>query len=74
MEEKTIDLTPTWSAIGELFIRLAESNEQAALRNMAPEIRKAFAIATAAVAASAHWDEAQKAAFDAEMAKLRRQQ
>jgi hypothetical protein len=68
MNEKTIDLTPTWSAIGEVYILFAESNEQAAIRSMAPEIRKAFAIATATVAASADWDEATKAAFDRHLA------
>lgn len=61
---ETIDLTPTWSAIGEIYILFAESNEQAAIRPMAPEIRKAFAIATAVVAASATWNDEQKAAFD----------
>ena len=61
---ETIDLTPTWSDVGEMYIRFAESDEQAAIRQMAPEIRKAFAIATAAVAASKDWDESTKAAFD----------
>jgi hypothetical protein len=61
---QTIDLTPTWSVIGEMYIRFAESNEQAAIRNMAPEIRKAFAIATATVAIYEGWDESQKTAFN----------
>lgn len=65
---ETIDLTPTWSAIGEIYIVFAESNEQTAIRGMAPEIRKAFAIATATVAASADWDESTKAAFDRHLA------
>lgn len=65
METNTrmIDITPTWSAIGEIYIRLAESNEQKAIRGMRDEIRKAFAIASAAVAMSKEFDDAQKQRF-----------
>ena len=62
---QTIDITPSWSAVGEIYIRLAESNEQKALRAMSGEIRKAFAIASAAVALSKGWSESEKAAFNA---------
>lgn len=61
---KTIDLTPTWSAIGAMYIRFAESNEQAVITKMAPEIRKAFALATAATAIYPALNESQKETFD----------
>lgn len=61
---QTIDITPTWSAIGEMYISFAQSNEQAAIRPMAPEIRKAFALATAATALYETLNESQRTEFN----------
>lgn len=43
----TIDLTPTWGEIGNIYTRLAASNEQAALSQMHSEAARAFAAAEA---------------------------
>lgn len=59
-----IDLTPTWGDVGEMYIRFAESNEQKAIRAMAPEIRKAFAIAQAGTVIAPLLNDEQKAAFN----------
>ena len=44
---RTIDMTPTWGEIGLIFIRIAMSNEQKALKAGRPEIARAFAMAEA---------------------------
>ncbi|MBD8483917.1 hypothetical protein [Pseudomonas coleopterorum] len=43
----TIDLTPTWGEIGNIYTRLATSNEQKALEAMHGEAARAFAAAEA---------------------------
>lgn len=43
----TIDLTPTWGEIGNVYTRLAASNEQKALEGMKSEVARAFAAAEA---------------------------
>lgn len=43
----TIDLTPTWGEIGNIYTGLAASNEQAALGAMHSEAARAFAAAEA---------------------------
>lgn len=43
----TIDLTPTWGEIGNIYTRLAASNEQKALEGMRSEAARAFAAAEA---------------------------
>lgn len=43
----TIDLTPTWGEIGNLYARLAVSNEQKAMEAMRSEVARAFAAAEA---------------------------
>lgn len=43
----SIDLTPTWGEIGNLYRRLAETGEVAAITRMASEFAKAMAAAQA---------------------------
>lgn len=43
----TIDLTPTWGEIGNVYARLVASNEQKALEGMRSEAARAFAAAEA---------------------------
>ena len=47
---QTIDLTPAWGEIGNLYVRLAESGEVKALAGMRREAAKAFAAAQALLA------------------------
>lgn len=47
---KTIDMTPTWGEIGNLFMRLALSNEVRALEAMKSEVARAMASAQALIA------------------------
>jgi hypothetical protein len=42
-----IDMTPTWSEVGNLFFRLAESREVKALQAGKSEFLRGFAMATA---------------------------
>lgn len=44
---KTIDLTPTWGEIGNMYTRLAESKEVKAIQGMRSEVARAFAAAQA---------------------------
>lgn len=46
----TIDMTPTWGEIGNVYRRLVESRETKAAKAMAPEIAKALAAAQALTA------------------------
>ncbi|MFC3715192.1 hypothetical protein ACFONC_03380 [Luteimonas soli] len=46
----TIDMTPTWGEIGNVFRRFVESRETKAAMAMAPEIAKALAAAQALTA------------------------
>jgi hypothetical protein len=50
MSTKMLDITPTWGEIGNLFMRLALSNEARAIEAMKPEIARAMASAQALVA------------------------
>lgn len=42
-----VDMTPTWGEIGNMYTRLAESKEVAAIKQMRSEIAKAMAAAQA---------------------------
>lgn len=42
---RTIDVTPTWGELGNLYCRLAEAQEVKAIRGMRSEVAKAFAAA-----------------------------
>lgn len=44
---KAIDMTPTWGELGNLYCRLAETQEVKAIRGMRSEMAKAFAAAEA---------------------------
>lgn len=46
-EGMTIDLTPTWGEIGNVYTRMAETGEHAAAREMHSEAARAFAFAEA---------------------------
>lgn len=46
----TIDMTPTWGEIGNLFMRLALSNEVRAIEAMKSEVARAMASAQALIA------------------------
>lgn len=46
-EAKVIDLTPTWSEVGNIYIHLVESNATQALTNLKPNAQMAFVAATA---------------------------
>ncbi|MEY2152339.1 hypothetical protein AB7849_15645 [Rhodanobacter sp. 115] len=46
-EVLTIDLTPTWGELGNVYTRMAESGERAAARGMRGEVARAFALAEA---------------------------
>ncbi|VWC52657.1 hypothetical protein BLA23254_08049 [Burkholderia lata] len=61
MDTETIDLTPTWGEVGNLYARLAESGETAAIRGMRSEAAKAFAAAQAFTAIQATLSEEQRA-------------
>ena len=50
MSANTIVITPTWGEIGNLFMRLALSNEVRAIEAMKSEIAKAMAGAQALIA------------------------
>lgn len=43
----TIDLTPTWGEVGNIYVRFAESGERNAARAMRADVAKAFAFAEA---------------------------
>ena len=43
--KQTINIAPTWGAIGDYFFRIAESNEQAAMKPMREEVARAFSFA-----------------------------
>ncbi|EIJ6113779.1 hypothetical protein LJJ21_004742 [Salmonella enterica] len=47
---QTIDLTPTWGEIGNLYAQLAESGETKAIAAMRSEIARAFAASQALTA------------------------
>ena len=49
MTSTTVDLTPTWGDIGNLFMRLALSSELQVIENMRPEFARAMACAQALV-------------------------
>lgn len=70
---ETIDLTPTWSEMGEIYIGLAESGEIKAIRGLREDARKAFAMASAMVIMSQDWDAAQKERFHLLCKQSRRQ-
>jgi hypothetical protein len=61
MTTDTIDLTPTWGEVGNMYVRLAESGEVAAIRRMRSEAAKAFAAAQAFTAIQATLSEEQRA-------------
>ncbi|RBB38899.1 hypothetical protein DPV79_16095 [Burkholderia reimsis] len=44
---KSIDMTPTWGEVGNIYTRCAESGETKAVRGMRSEVAKAFAAAEA---------------------------
>lgn len=73
MSLTTIDMTPTWGEIGVLYARLAESREVKAIREMRPDVARAFAAAQALKAIQASLTEAQSAivaqTLTAELAK-----
>lgn len=73
MSLTTIDMTPTWGEIGLLYTRLAESREVKAIREMRPDVARAFAAAQALKAIQASLTEAQSAivaqTLTAELAK-----
>lgn len=43
----TIDMTPTWGEVGNIYMRLAESGEREAARACRDQAAKAFAFAEA---------------------------
>lgn len=43
----TIDMTPTWGEVGNLYIRFAESGERNAVRELRDQAARAFAFAEA---------------------------
>lgn len=43
----TVDLTPTWGEIGNVYARMAESGERAVVRELRGELARAFAFAEA---------------------------
>lgn len=43
----TIDVTPTWGEVGNIYARLAETGERNAARAMHADLAKAFAFAEA---------------------------
>lgn len=45
--DATVDITPTWGDIGNLFMRLALSSELQVIENMRPEFARAMACAQA---------------------------
>lgn len=47
---ETIDVTPTWGEVGNVYRRLVESAETKAAKAMGPEIAKALAAAQALTA------------------------
>lgn len=44
---ESINVTPTWGAVGNLFFRLVRAGEVDALEKIMPEVAKVFAIAEA---------------------------
>lgn len=44
---ESIDVTPTWGEVGNLFFRLVRAGKGDALEEIMPEVAKAFAIAEA---------------------------
>lgn len=73
MPVTTIDMTPTWGEIGLLYTRLAESREVKAIREMRPDVARAFAAAQALQMIQASLTDAQRAmvvkTLTAELAK-----
>lgn len=61
MSLTTIDMTPTWGEIGVLYVRLAESREVKAVREMRSDVARAFAAAEALKMIQASLTEAQSA-------------
>lgn len=47
---QTIDLTPTWGEIGNIYARLAESGETEAVARLRSEVARAFAASQALMA------------------------
>lgn len=60
MATEYIDLTPSWTTVGQIYIRLAESGEQKAIQAMRPEIRRVFAMAEASQIMHDELSDAQK--------------
>lgn len=60
MATETIDLTPTWGEMGNLYARLAESGERDAAKALRSEVARAFAAAQALKAITASLTNDQK--------------
>lgn len=70
---RTIDLTPTWGEIGNIYARMAESGETKAVAGMRSEAARAFAASQALLAIQSDLTDEQRmkvaAVMDEEMAK-----
>ena len=73
MKSMSIDMTLTYGEFGFLYVRLAESRELKAIREMRPDVARAFAAAEALKMIQASLTEAQSAivakTLTAELAK-----
>ena len=70
---RAIDMTPTWGEWGNLFYQFALLGEEAVLKNMHPDMAKAFAFAEAFKAINASLSHEQilkaEAVIEAELQK-----
>lgn len=63
-ELETVDISPTWGDVGNVFMRFAMSKEVKALHEMRGEVAKAFASAEALTALQGTLTSEQRSIFE----------
>lgn len=63
IDMNTIDITPTWSEWGNLYRRFAESGETKAIKHLAPDLKRVFAMTQGFVAIETSLTPEQHSAF-----------
>jgi hypothetical protein len=61
---KTIDITPTWSEWGNVYRRFAESGETQAIKALAADLKRVFAMTEGFVEIEDSLTDEQSALFD----------